>query len=188
LFSDHADRTRDFLYRVEQSEGRPLIYAVSVREPDKKHELWFVASKCYEPKINAGMQLAFMLRVNPVRTKRDDANKQHRHDVVMEAKTHLRERGVHKPLQHLIQEEGTMWLLSRAGRCGFTFKPEHIRIDGYQQHRFLKGKGNKQVSHSTLEFSGVLTVADPDRFFETLYSGIGPGKGFGCGLMLVKRV
>ncbi|MBE0437199.1 MAG: type I-E CRISPR-associated protein Cas6/Cse3/CasE, partial [Methylomicrobium sp.] len=65
--------------------------------------------------------------------------------------------------------------------------PDRIRVDGYRQHRFLKRKGNKQVSLSTLEFNGLLTVTDPNLFIKTLYTGIGPAKGFGCGLMLVRR-
>ncbi len=52
----------------------------------------------------------------------------------------------------------------------------------------MKRNGGKQVSLSTLEFNGVLTVADPKLFLETLYEGIGPAKGFGCGLMLVRRI
>jgi CRISPR system Cascade subunit CasE len=42
------------------------------------------------------------------------------------------------------------------------------------------------VRLSTLDFDGLLTVADPGRFGELLFSGLGPAKGFGCGLMLIK--
>lgn len=188
LFSDHADRKRDFLYRVEQRQSQPLIYTVSVREPYRKHDLWYAESKDYKPKISEGMHLAFMLRANPIRTKRDDENKQHRHDVVMEAKTRLRERGESKSLSVLIQEEGSNWLSSRAERCGFKINQDRVRVDGYQQHRFFKGKGNKEVILSTLEFNGQLAVIDAELFLETLYKGIGPAKGFGCGLMLVRRI
>ena len=41
---------------------------------------------------------------------------------------------------------------------------------------------------STLDFSGLLTVTAPEKFLSALYGGIGPAKGFGCGLLLVKRV
>ncbi len=188
LFGDYADRKRDFLYRMEQNKSRPLIYAVSAREPIGTHDLWHIETKRYEPKISSGMRIAFMLRANPIRAKRDEESKQHRHDVVMEAKTRLKERSEKKPLPLVIQEEGTKWLSPRAEKCGFMVKPEDIRADGYQQHRFVKGKGGKQVSLSTLEFNGVLTVADPKLFLEMLYAGIGPAKGFGCGLMLVRRI
>ncbi|HEY3373632.1 MAG TPA: type I-E CRISPR-associated protein Cas6/Cse3/CasE [Candidatus Aquicultor sp.] len=187
LFADSPDRRRDFLYRQETVDNRPTFYTVSVRKPSVVCGSWEVKSKEYRPKLSAGQRLAFTLRANPIRAKRDEENKQHRHDVVMEAKARLRGNDEQTPLPVLIQDEGSKWLLSRAERCGFQIKPEHIRVDGYQQHRFLKGKGNKQVSISTLEFNGLLTVIDPSLFLEALYTGIGPAKGFGCGLMLVRR-
>jgi len=188
LFADSRDRRRDFLYRQETVNNWPTFYTVSERKPSFVCGSWEVKSKEYRPKLSAGQRLAFTLRANPIRSKRDEENKQHRHDVVMEAKTRLRKNDEQTPLPALVQDEGSKWLLSRAERCGFQFKPEHIRVDGYRQHRFLKGKGNKQVSLSTLEFNGLLTVTDPSLFIETLYTGIGPAKGFGCGLMLVRRV
>lgn len=188
LFSDHADRKRDFLYRLEQNKSGPLIYAVSAREPIRTRELWHVEAKGYEPKINLGTRLAFMLRANPIRSKRDQKDKQHRHDVVMEVKTRLKTQGEKKPIPQIVQEEGLNWLSSRAEKCGFIIKLQDVRADGYQQHRFVKGKGGKEVSLSTLEFNGVLSVADSKLFLETLYGGIGPAKGFGCGLMLVRRI
>ena len=43
--------------------------------------------------------------------------------------------------------------------------------------------------YSTLEFDGILAVTEPEVFIEKcLFSGIGPAKGFGCGVMLVRRV
>lgn len=189
LFGDHADRRRDFLYRLEQEGKQPLIYTVSVRKPEISSDLWYVETKPYEPKIKEGMQLAFMLRANPIRTKRDERNRQHRHDVVMEVKTRLKKEGLqqNKSLAAIVQEEGSNWLLSRAEKHGFVIDSDHIRVDGYRQHCFFKGKGNKRITFSTLDFSGLLTVVDPECFIKTLYAGIGHAKGFGCGLMLVRR-
>jgi CRISPR system Cascade subunit CasE len=188
LFSDHNDRRRDFLYRLEQSKGRPLVYTVSEREPDRKQDFWFVETKRYEPKISKGLHLAFLLRANPIRSKRDAEDKQHRHDVIMEAKTRLRGQDDKKPLATLTQEEGSNWLSSRAERFGFKFFPQQVRVDGYQQHRFFKRKDGRQICLSTVELSGMLTVTDPQLFLEALYKGVGPAKAFGCGLMLVRRI
>ncbi len=38
-----------------------------------------------------------------------------------------------------------------------------------------------------VQFDGVLEVTDPSRFGETLLSGIGSAKGFGCGLLSLAR-
>jgi CRISPR system Cascade subunit CasE len=188
LFGDYANRKRDFLYRLEQNKNHPLIYAVSAREPINMQDLWHIEAKSYEPKINLGTRLAFMLRANPIRAKRDENNKQHRHDVVMEAKSRLKEQVENKLVARIIQEEGFNWLSSRAEKCGFIVKPEDVLADGYQQHRFVKSKGGNIISLSTIEFNGTLTVVDPKLFLETLCQGIGPSKSFGCGLMLVKRI
>lgn len=190
MFGDYPNRKRDFLYRLEQEGKEPVIYAVSSRKPFLNSDIWYVSTKEYKPKIRAGMNLAFMLRANPILTKRDESGKQHRHDVVMEAKINLRKQGVQgsKPLAVIVQEEGNKWLLSRAEKYGFTINPEHIRVDGYRQRRFFKRKQDKPVSFTTMDFNGILTVIEPESFIKkALYEGIGPAKGFGCGMMMVRR-
>jgi CRISPR system Cascade subunit CasE len=198
VFADHEDRKRDFLYRLDQGGKRPFIYTVSQRKPDINSGLWHIETKKYEPQIRSGMRLSFMLRVNPILTKRDKKGKQHRHDIVMDAKTRLNDsdgnKNNRKSLAVLAQEEGSLWLSKRAEKHGFAIDQDihnnyscQLRVDGYQQHHFSKGKGSKIIKFSTLDFTGVLIVIDNERFIETLYKGIGPAKGFGCGMMIVKR-
>ena len=81
----------------------------------------------------------------------------------------------------LVQQEGYNWLESRAGRLGFSVERDLVRADGYRQHRFRKWDGSQGVVISTIDFNGVLTVTDPDQFEETLVTGVGPAKSFGCG-------
>lgn len=185
LFADHADRRRDFLYRVHQEGKRPIIYSVSVREPSRDTKLWQVETKPYQPKTKTGMRLAFLLRANAVRAR--DGK---RHDVVMEAKHHLFQNGQARhdcPSQtELAQQEGEEWLMARCERCGF--KMSSVRVDGYQQYRFSKKRGGVPVQFSALDFTGLLTVTDPECFLETLYHGIGAAKGFGCGMLMVRPV
>ena len=45
----------------------------------------------------------------------------------------------------------------------------------------------KAVRLSIIEFDGLLTVRNPDVFVEKMARGFGRGKGFGLGLMLVRR-
>jgi len=192
LFADHADRKRDFIYRVDSNDTRPTILTVSKREPDPNTALWMVESKMYNPQIRSRMALAFMLRVNPVLTKRDDQDKQHRHDVVMDLKASLKDAesmtNDRKPLNLMAQMAGSVWLKKRSEKKGFLVNPDRVRVDGYRQHQFNKKKNRKEIRISTLDFSGRLTVTDPAQFLETLYNGIGPAKAFGCGLMLVRRI
>lgn len=190
LFSDNPDRERDFLFRAERRGDGIQFITVSERPPNDGKRLWEIQTKPYEPKLRKGDRLAFSLRANPVQTKTPPGGKRIRHDIVMEAKTRLKEQGVPRPewptVGELAQRQGTAWLATRAPKWGATVTEDAVRIDGYHQHRYRKGK--RDIRISTMEFSGVLTVEDPDSFTQTLYSGVGPAKGFGCGLMLVRRV
>ena len=190
IFSDGSRKKRDFIYRMEVRERSPLIYAVSGSEPVDLDGVWEIDQKEYSPALRAGQRLGFSLRANPVRTKRDEEGQQKRHDVVMDAKTLLNESGcppdARPPEAVLVQREGYNWLESRAGRLGFSVEPDLVRADGYQQHRFRKWNGAGRVSFSTIDFTGVLTVTDPDRFEEALFQGVGSAKSFGCGLLLVR--
>ena len=60
-------------------------------------------------------------------------------------------------------------------------------MEGYRRQRFRKFRSNREITFSSLDFSGLLTVKDTDLFGSVLFRGLGPAKGFGCGLMLVRR-
>jgi CRISPR system Cascade subunit CasE len=189
LFADHPDRQRDFIYRHEAVNDWPTFYTVSKREPVDSSKMWDIQPKEYNPLLQSGQRLGFTLSANPIRSRRDENGKQQRHDVVMEEKLKLKNDGKNVNLQDIVQDVGSRWLEERAATHGFSISPKGIRADGYQQHKLFKGKGNKPITFSTLDFNGILTITEPDVFVEKcLFDGIGPAKGFGCGLMLVWRV
>ncbi len=185
---------RAFLFRREAGKW-PCFYILSSCKPlaDVGSDLWTYQSKEYSPQIHAGQRLAFSLRVNPVRSKApsEKGKRGVRHDVVMEAKTRLKNGGILKnqwqPTPELMAEEGWKWLSARAPKNGFAIAKGEIRVDGYRQH-WLSKRGGKPIRFSTLDFQGILTVEDPGKFKEALFNGIGPAKGFGCGLMLVRKI
>lgn len=190
IFSDGTRKKRDFIYRMEVRGRSPLIYAVSESEPVDLDGIWEIDQKEYSPVLRTGQHLGFSLRANPVRTKRNEEGKHCRHDVVMDAKKLLQDSGCPpdaRPREaDLVQQEGYNWLESRAERLGFSVERDLVRADGYRQHRFLKRKGNRRVAISTIDFNGVLTVTDPDRFEKALFTGVGPAKSYGCGLLLIR--
>ena len=189
LFADHPDRQRDFIYRHEAVNGWPTFYTVSKREPLDTVGIWEIIPKEYNPQLKAGQRLGFTLSTNPIRSRRDENGKQQRHDVVMEEKLKLKKEGKSFDLSDIIQGIGLRWLEERSAFHGFEISAQGVRVDGYQQHKLYKGKGNKLITFSTLDFNGILTVTEPDIFVQKcLFDGIGPAKGFGCGLMLVRRV
>ncbi|MCK9555189.1 type I-E CRISPR-associated protein Cas6/Cse3/CasE [bacterium] len=185
LFGDNPDRKRDFLYRLEYLGRMPLVYTVSARAPIDDIGLWHIESKDYSPKIEEGMKLGFSVRISPT-VKRDGK----RHDVVMDAKYKKRTQGGNGKIstqstQELISDSCNGWLEKRAKENGF--KISQFRADGYQQIQFNKAKGGKPVRYSTVDIIGTLEVVESRLFGDMLFKGLGPEKGFGCGLMLVRR-
>ena len=192
----------EFLFRfdIDKKNKLPVFYVLSCKQPPRDREgLWEIVSKEYKPDIKGGDRLDFKLRVNPVVTRKPtepDPNpkKRKRHDVVMEAKTRLKNDDVPREswphINEIIHKAGIEWLWKRGIENGFVFSDEdehkEVRAEGYQLYQFYKNR--VRVRFSSLDFTGTLTVTEPDLFKKVLYDGLGPAKGFGCGLMLIKRV
>ena len=78
------------------------------------------------------------------------------------------------------------WLSSRGENMGFVLSGKSLQASSYRWNA-LPEKG-RHAGFSSMDYEGILTVSDPDRFIEQLYTGFGPAKAFGCGLMLIRRV
>lgn len=190
-----ADAQRSFLFRRIYPQGTPAWYVIDER-PVPQQPGWNIASKSFTPQLQAGQRLEFSVRVNPVITRREGQGRQ-RHDLVMDEKhrKHWRSklRAEREPLADLVQRAGARWLtepaggdgLCRAERAGFRVEVGTLACDGYRQHR-LPRRGERPISFSTLDLAGVLEVIDPERLRQTLRVGMGHGKAFGCGLLLLK--
>lgn len=198
-----ADK-RDFLFRRDDTGGFPLFYVLSEVEPETLAGVLSVETKAFQPKLKAGDVLSFSLRANPVEQIKQDRSKaeqqQHteqrkakglpeketkkriHHDVVMQLKKSLSDEERQDYSQaELEQHAGEKWLNERAEKNGF--KVLSVTAQGYQQHHFKK----RQIKISTLDFTGDLQITDPEKFRQTLFTGLGRAKAFGCGLLMVKR-
>lgn len=84
------------------------------------------------------------------------------------------------------------WLCEKGERLGFALVRDQFRqrlkfqAEAYQWHSLPK-KG-RDAGFSSVDFEGEVEVVDAELFGKALCEGIGPAKGFGCGLMLVRRV
>jgi CRISPR system Cascade subunit CasE len=87
-------------------------------------------------------------------------------------------------LQQVVHGACSQWLIDRGQRLGFSVDPASLMVDGYDQHLEQK---ERNLRFSTVDLTGVLTVDDPAAIQPALLHGIGSGKAFGCGLMLVRR-
>ncbi|MCK9530040.1 MAG: type I-E CRISPR-associated protein Cas6/Cse3/CasE [Gammaproteobacteria bacterium] len=187
LFDEDPNARRDFLYRQETEQNLPRFLIVSQRVPADREGLWHVETKEYHPRLAAGQLLSYSLRVNPVVTRQDEAGRSHRHDVVMDFKRHHPEGSNRLSQAERVQQSVWQWLEARAGKAGFSAKQRDFRAEGYRQHE-LRKKGGQRIRFSTVDCAGLLTVTDPDVLTRSLFNGIGPAKGFGCGLLLVRRL
>ena len=189
LFADDHDRVRDFLWR-EDKHG--VFYTLSSRRPESP--LFHIESKEFAPVLQAGDQLAFSLRANPVVSRRQGKGRRgQRHDVVMDrlraweasrdAAGKYSERRIIR--QQVIQQAGEDWLAAQGQRHGFRLLT--ATCSGYRQHRLPRREGSRHASISTLDFDGLLEVVEPAAFLQRIQQGFGPAKAFGCGLMLIRR-
>ncbi|MHB1047200.1 MAG: type I-E CRISPR-associated protein Cas6/Cse3/CasE [Thermoanaerobaculia bacterium] len=184
IFSDDPARRRDFLYHVENRPGPPAVLTLSARPPQASGSGWRVETKPYEPKLATGSRFSFLLRANPVRTREGQ-----RHDVVMDEKRRMRQsmaanQGLPNEAE-LVQSTCTGWLTRRAD--GHGFRVLSARADAYRQVELRRSR-SAPIRFSTVDITGALEVVDPATFLtKALAEGIGPAKGFGCGLLLLRR-
>jgi CRISPR system Cascade subunit CasE len=183
LFGDRPERDRDFLYRLDAGHGRPLLWTLSERPPMAPPSLWTMTTRQVAPDLRAGDLLEFDVRVNPV-VCRDGK----RHDVVMDRKR--RSGWQRQPIDErdseaeVIQAALGGWMAARCERLGVGIR--RLAAEGYRVRRFRKPSG-KHVQLGICDLGGVLQVREPERFLAAWRAGLGPAKGFGCGLMLIRR-
>lgn len=189
FYAGDPESERDFLYRFDLGANSPRFYAVSTRPPQNRLPGWRIETKPYAPAVEQGARLRFSLRANPTKRIAEKGQRSDgaRHDVVMVRKRLMQEAGEAVEMSQIVQEEGFAWLKKQGERHGFVILPHEVRADGYQSHRFRKSRGGREVSITGIDYEGVLTVANPSLFEKALLRGIGPAKGFGFGLMMVRR-
>jgi CRISPR system Cascade subunit CasE len=183
LFAPDPDADRDFLYRQEGLANELGFLVLSQRRPGTNDGLWRVETKTFAPKLQPGQRLAFSIRINPIVKRRDDADRQHRHDLVMDIRKRKPEWA--DTQAERVQLAARQWLAARQSHCGFELNEETVIGEAYRQWRF-GGKSGNRIQFSSIDCSGYLLVTDAGRFESALMRGIGPAKAFGCGLLLIR--
>lgn len=167
------------LWRLDQRSQQSLLYIVSPHRPDLTHlveaagwpatQSWQTHS--YAPlldRLTTGTQWAFRLAANPVHSRPPEAGARS------------------KRYGHVTVAQQTNWLLDRAGRNGFTVpettgKEPDVAVHAHRTWRFQRE--GRTVTLATAVFEGRLETTDPDALRHALTHGIGPAKGYGCGLL-----
>jgi CRISPR system Cascade subunit CasE len=180
---------RDFIFRREaDARGKPYYYVVSARLPQAEPGLHLVQTKPYAPQLEEGQWLRFDLRANPTVSRRDpDQTRSRRHDVLMQAHKQDQADGLSPDGRAARGEAAALaWLTQRAPAWGLAVAADSVLAEGYTQHR-LRHKG-RNIAFSSLDYLGMAQVTDPALAAKALVAGVGHARGFGCGLLLVKRV
>ncbi len=176
---------RDFVFRREppRSDASKAVLSylvVSERKPEED-SIFVVESKPYAPRIAAGESLRFALRANPV-VSRKTGEKAQRHDVLMDAKKQYATSSERKEKMYAA---ALAWLMKHAPQWGLQVREGTVLMDGYRQLT-LPAKGG-QAGFSMLDYSGLASVTDPELLLRALTRGVGHARGYGCGLLLVRR-
>ena len=237
VFSDCADRKRDFLWRAEP---RGRFYTLSNRPPEPHGLFEAPEVKEFAPALSPGDRLAFVLRANAVTQRAKDPNdrsppspkhpqgrvKSRKVDVAMDLLKDFPARvpsnlpgsaaepGDRQTKRHCLARRAAYeWLLRQGDAHGFKLNPlavkpeegdqpdagfvlEHYQTVTLPDHR---GRRKDEPRFGVFDMKGVLTVTDPTSFLDKLAfkldapgqdplrSGFGRAKGYGCGLMLIRR-
>lgn len=190
-FPQAADERGRVLWRVDRDAHQRWLYVVSRPQPDFTHvveqagwqttqDTW--AARPYGPMLDglaAGQSWAFRLTANPTRTSRASA--------VVDGVPMVpppgegpSQRG--KRYAHVTVAQQRQWLLERAPRCGIDIgEPDAVVVHDRRTERFTRRGATVTISKAT--YDGRLTVVDPEALRRALTDGVGPAKGYGCGLL-----
>lgn len=180
-----GERQRN-LWRIDWFAGTCYLLLLSSQRPELMHVVKqfgypdsenSVDTKDYYTllaRLKPGQVWRFRLRANPVRSSSRDKG-----EAIERGKVHA----------HVTQEQQKQWLYARAAKCGFELAENGFDIVHTQWLKFSKGHDcSGEVTLRTATFEGVLTITDLERFKQSLLSGIGRAKAYGCGLLTITRL
>jgi CRISPR system Cascade subunit CasE len=193
----HTSEDR-FLYRHDERDETHSILVQSVTAPnwsflDNESEGTIALVKRSDPaSIEISTRLHFMLRANPVVRRRgydgtdNRGHDRRRHIAVGSDRARIAERlGVKKDDLPTREEQLIDWLQRKGNEGGFEL--QDVITGPNRDHIISTRRGGNPMTFTTVDFEGILTVTNPSTFTHTLRHGIGRGKGFGFGLLSVKR-
>jgi CRISPR system Cascade subunit CasE len=174
LFPGHESDQREFLFRVETERrgiGAELLVQSAWPPIAQAAEVHVLATRPYLPKLSRGQLLRFRLTCNPVKTIKDERGRRNAKGEVKACRVPL------------IQEEQQFdWLRRKLETAAHL---ETAVVHTVQLLHFRKGDRAGKVVAVT--FDGVLQVNEPTQLWQQMQLGIGPAKGFGCGLLSIAR-
>lgn len=160
-FPGRENDKRDFIYRADKTDAGRCVIMLSATQPVTTADLKLVRPIAeLHPAFTAGARYKFSLRANPVKR--------------------LSEQRCRVPL---VKEEDLLSWLARKLEGSATL----IEAVPLTRNNLDFCKGDKWGKLVSVDFRGVLRCDSPANLLSLVESGIGAGKAFGCGLLLLKR-
>ncbi len=172
--SNNEEARQGFLFRIEVNPtGRPARLLVQSRRPPEVASGMIVTGmREFHPQPVGGQRLAFLLTANPIKTITD---------IQRQVKPGKRSEKCRVPL--IRETEQRDWLSRKLADAA-----EVVAANVLPHAPMYFRKGNHSGKLMPITFNGVLRVNDPIWLTDLLEKGVGPAKGFGCGLLLVRRI
>ena len=182
-FPGRSGATRDFLTRLDPKDGHYRLLMLSTAPPERPP--WCPTDAWRAKEVPASFlthpAYHFSLVANPTRKL-----------VVRDERGERKKNGRRVPIEH--RDDGTgetgglqpgllRWLKRKGEAHGFTFDPDRTLTIPRSRQYFAKA--GKLGLHTGVEFNGYLRVIDTDKFREAFSHGIGSGKAFGFGLLVL---
>lgn len=160
LYRTNMVRDKLCIYLYSQAPAEHIPANCHIQQRDVK--LWLDT-------MEAGQHWSFDLIAAPTKKIASEGSKNSRRRI-------LREPG-----------ERQAWLERKAEHNGFVIiqaqEQEQLHVSG----RHHPDKGGVMY-HDAYHYQGVLQITDAEAFRKAMQTGIGPGKAYGFGMMMVKRL
>ncbi len=179
LFPGQQGEERSFLFRVEnlgQAGAQKILLQSRYKPQAATGDLLLLQSKDLNlAGLKAQSKLRFMLRANPTKKIKDQKGKQ------------SNQGKVRVPL--IDELEIMSWLKRQLQNCA-DINDNELSILRQDLLSFRKSKDKQQYfgKIQTITYTGLLTVDDHVMLINKIYSGFGPAKAFGCGLLSIAKV
>ncbi|GHS89259.1 type I-E CRISPR-associated protein Cas6/Cse3/CasE [Synergistales bacterium] len=177
-FSDASRAEVGLLYRVFSGEKNVAVYVQSELEPDVTEllKVGFCADQNGCPlnitplreKFKQGRSFRFNLLCYPSKKSKEKSG----------------EGGNSRRVFLKSEEERVAWISRKGEQYGFS-------VTGVAEKTSFSlngGKNGAPIHYYAVEYEGVLTIRDEARFWNGYCGGIGAGKPYGLGLLLLKSV
>ncbi|MET4224794.1 type I-E CRISPR-associated protein Cas6/Cse3/CasE [Oerskovia enterophila] len=201
-FMGDADNRGRVLWRVDRDEHKTWLYVTSSPRPDFSHIVeqagWSTTQveegstqsgwdvRGYENLLGslaAGQTWGFRVTANPTRsTRRGGSQTGATPSGIQTAKS--------QRYGHVTVDQQLEWFTQRTTGWGFSVAERDsvldVTVHDRRTERFRRGGQTVTIAKAT--FDGVLTVSDADALRQALVGGMGPAKGYGCGLLTLAPV